>query len=464
MPDYNERKVYKTDENIVYKEETTESSSGSGPIRDAMMSMMAPDVVKKGGSIATSPAIYNDMLFFGANDGYLYALSLNGTLLWKFNTNAAILSAATVVSEMVYVRSSDGHIYALSIDGVLKWKFRLASPSGSKCAVVDNVLYAGAGEGDQHMYAISAEDGKLMWKYRTNGAVTSTPAVVNDTLFFGSGDGYVYALSKDGTLKWKFLTSDGIDSSPAISDKQGNVVWSFKNTSDSMRTVSEGILYIGSWDNNVYALTLEGKELWRYRTNGPIVFSGPEMGNATVYIGCFDGHLYALDALSGSLKWKFRTKMPITAHPVIHDDTIYVCSTDNCLYAVSPEGQELWKFLTGGYLAAAATIHSERIYFGSWDCYLYALSLPDHEVAWKFKTGKLESVPVDAVSIISKVTETNKRLLRLWKPETTAGTTFSNHVSVSPMYRSADPYTSAAPYKSESPYASAKKKSKWPFH
>lgn len=452
------------EKSVEYREEK-EQPAGHGPIRDTVMKLFADDVRKEGGNIATSPAVNNGVLFFGASDTFLYALdAATGELLWKFKTNGPILSYPLVYDNNVYVRCSvNSYLYSISADGDLVWKLKLNSEIASSPVIVDDILYIGTGEGDQHMYAISTKDGRLVWKYRTGGG-GGMPSVVNDTIFFGSGDGYVYALSKDGELKWKFRTSDGVDTMASIVDEEGREIWSMKNMNDRMVHISGGTLYIGSWDNNVYALTLDGKELWRFRTGGPIVFSSPAVHKGVVYIGSFDGHLYALDAATGLLKWKFRTNMPITADPLIHNDIIYIGSLDNCLYAVSPDGKELWKFWTGGYVAAAATVYNDRIYFGSWDSYLYALSL-DGKLVWKFKTGKLESVKIDIKSIIYQTNEMNKRVFRVWKPETVAGNglVFSDFVSVSPLYRSALAYSTEIPYKGETPYAAAKKKSKWLF-
>jgi len=450
-----------------YKVETAQKQ-GYGPIRDTIMSAFMRDATKQGGSVATTPVISNGILFFGSHDTYLYAIdALDATLKWKFKTNGPIIAYLIVADERVYFRSLDNYLYTLSLDGALVWKSRVINNEGGCFALVDGVLYAGGGKDDCKMHAISAKDGTPMWEYRTGGIVSCMPAVVNDTIFFGSADGYIYALSKDGQLKWKFRTSDGVDCGSAVCDAHGNEVWSVRNAKNEMAVISDGVLYTGSWDNHVYALTLDGKELWRYRTNGPIFFSGPTVYRNTLYIGSMDGYLYALDAATGALKWKFRTNMAIGADPIIHNDVIYIGSLDNHLYAVSLEGKELWKFRTGGFIVLAAAVCGDKIYFGSWDGYLYSLSLKDQSLLWKFKPGKLEPVPVDLKGILGRAEELNKRILRLWKPETVGSKLlFSDHVSVNPMYRSAAPYATSVPYKTDSPYTSGapKKKEKWwPF-
>ncbi len=77
--------------------------------------------------------------------------------------------------------------------------------------------------------------GTLRWRYLTGDVVYSSPVVVNGVVYVGSADDYVYALNaSNGTLRWQYLTGNGVYSSPAV---------------------IKGVVYIGSFDDYVYALT-----------------------------------------------------------------------------------------------------------------------------------------------------------------------------------------------------------------
>src|ERR1700690_1461590 len=66
------------------------------------------------------------------------------------------------------------------------------------------------------------------------------------------------------TLLWKYSSSSAIEQSPGVVD---------------------GVLYIGSFDDNVYALNAtSGTKLWNYSTGGP-VFSSPAVVNDKAFIG-----------------------------------------------------------------------------------------------------------------------------------------------------------------------------------
>src|ERR1035437_8908520 len=74
----------------------------------------------------------------------------------------------------------------------------------------------------------------LHWSYQTGGYVWSSPAVANGIVYFGSYDNNLYALNAStGVLLWKFVTGSYIFSSPAVAN---------------------GVVYVGSSDNNLYAL------------------------------------------------------------------------------------------------------------------------------------------------------------------------------------------------------------------
>jgi outer membrane protein assembly factor BamB len=56
----------------------------------------------------------------------------------------------------------------------------------------------------------------LKWSYTTGSGVESSPAVANGVVYFGSYDGNLYALSAGtGALLWSYTTGGG-QSSPAV--------------------------------------------------------------------------------------------------------------------------------------------------------------------------------------------------------------------------------------------------------
>ena len=159
----------------------------------------------------------------------------------------------------------------------------------------------------------------VKWTFRTGAAVISTPAVSNGTVYVGSSDHNLYALdASSGTLRWKFASGGRVTSSPAV---------------------AAGRVYFSSYDSNLYALdAASGALAWKFTTAGERRFSGKHLHGAepaaevmpdpfdvflsspvvvagVVYFGSGDGNVYALDAASGTLDRLHAPHGPDSAAP-----------------------------------------------------------------------------------------------------------------------------------------------------
>jgi outer membrane protein assembly factor BamB len=198
--------------------------------------------------------------------------------------------------------------------------------------------------------------------------IFSSPAIgSNGTIYIGSWDKNLYAINPDGTEKWSFMTGNYVWSSPAIG--------------------SDGTIYTDSGDNKLYAINPDGTEKWSFAT-GSNVHSSPAIGSdGTIYVGSTDGKLYAINS-DGTEKWSFAIVFNVHSSPAIGSDgTIYVGSTDGKLYAINSDGTEKWNFTTGWRIYSSPAIGSDgTIYVGSEDNKLYAIN-PDGTQKWNFTTG-----------------------------------------------------------------------------
>jgi len=69
----------------------------------------------------------------------------------------------------------------------------------------------------------------------------------------------------------------------------------------SSPALANGVVYVGSGDDNVYALNADtGAKLWSYTTGGGVYDSSPAVANGVVYVGSDDKNLYALNAKNGA--------------------------------------------------------------------------------------------------------------------------------------------------------------------
>jgi polyvinyl alcohol dehydrogenase (cytochrome) len=155
-----------------------------------------------------------------------------------------------------------------------------------------------------------------------------------------------------------------------------NVRWFFSTGSGSgavsaSPTVVDGVVYVGSWNGNMYALDASsGQPLWTFNINDPHpndrggfpgIQSSAAVANDTVYFGGADANVYALDAHDGTMVWKTSLGDPDTsvegAHvwssPAVFNGKVYVGKSSHldapcvrgALYALdASSGMEVWRF------------------------------------------------------------------------------------------------------------------------
>ena len=213
--------------------------------------------------------------------------------------------------------------------------------------------------------------GTAKWTYDTEGSIASSPAIGSDgTIYVGSRDRNIYALRPTGTLRWTQTVVNDQFSSASIA--------------------ADGTIYIGSEGGLLYAFNPNGTLKWTFAARQS-VRSTPAIGpDGTVYVGSFDGNVYAVNP-DGSLKWSYALEgggVPIGCSPAIGSDgTLYIGALGSNFYALNPDGTLKWVFPTGGSADSAPSIGADgTIYKGSYDHKLYAIN-PDGSLKWSYNTG-----------------------------------------------------------------------------
>jgi len=346
-----------------------------------------------GGTVATSPAVHNGVVYFGCCDMNFYAVDAeNGRELWRFRTNDPINASPTLHDSIIYFGSFDNIFYAVSLEGKLVWKFETQGRIFSKAFVHEGAVYFGSE--DKNLYALDAKTGKLKWKFKTGDAILSFPIVYDNTIYFGSNDRTFYALRLDGTLKWKFRTN----AENGIFDT----------------SVYKNMIYVIAFDKNVYALDMNtGRMIWKFAlSDKPNTMVRVYKGR--LYFGSRDFNLYCLDAETGRKIWSFKSGN-ISSWLTVDNEVVYWASFDSNLYALDArKGNLLWKFKAGSVIGhSAPAVYKNRIYFGCYDCNLYCISTKG-ELLWKFHTSLSHPAPFNL--------EERKRTLQsfeiTWQPET----------------------------------------------
>jgi outer membrane protein assembly factor BamB len=278
--------------------------------------------------ILSSPAIGDDgLIYFTSMSDKLIALYPNGTKKWDFDIDTSIdIWSSPLVDEdgTVYVGSHDdfdGTIYAIDINGNLLWKFETASDICSSPAMDNEVIYFGSG--DHYLRAVYASTGELKWKYEFEDFADSSPAIGPDgTIYIGATkEGKLFAIDQNGNYKWHIKLGNSVDtwSSPAI---------------------FEEVVYIGSDNGYLYAVNAETGELKWKNLLAFSVGGSPAIGaEGTIYINCECEGDSVCDTFfafnqQGEKLWSFNDSFAASSPAIGSDGTIYF-GTWNGLYAIS---------------------------------------------------------------------------------------------------------------------------------
>jgi len=238
---------------------------------------------------------------------------LDGSQKWRFQTGAYVNGSPAIGGDgTVYIGSSDSYLYAINPNGSQKWRFQtgtvnLAPSIGRdgrstsdhwKIMSMPSTLMAARG-GDSRREAASlgrllsgrtarstSDHGLLSLRnqpkrqpelgFQTGGRVFSSPAIGADgTICVGS----------DEQQRLRHKPQRQPESWPSSNRIVGLLV-------RPHRTGRK--VYVGSWDNNIYAINPNGSQKWRFLT-GMHGDSSPAIGaDGTIYVGAGDFYIYAL--------------------------------------------------------------------------------------------------------------------------------------------------------------------------
>lgn len=255
-----------------------------------------------GGSIIATPIVHEKLMYVATTNDTMYCLE-NDAVKWKFGTGADIVASPTIWNGVdVIIASLDGKMYSCqAVSGWLNWTFDAGAGNEFHSSPVASGKFLFAGNKDKKMYALNGIDGTLKWTFPTAEPIYSSPLVYGGSVLFGSDDSKLYCVdSATGLHRWQqpFKSGDRIRSSP---------------------TAGANIVYVGSYDYNIYAINiLNGEKKWAYKTYG-LVKSSPMLYDGMLYCGSHDKYMYALDLVTGKPRWAQSINGLIECSPMVDD-------------------------------------------------------------------------------------------------------------------------------------------------
>ena len=281
-----------------------------------------------------SPAIVDGVLYVAASgipDGnaILAAFDAAGTTgcggsprtctpLWAADLGSDLtLTSPAVANGTVYMATADGLLMAFDAagnagcSGVPKacapiWTAPLIGPTFSSAAVANGTVFISTLSAKLEAFDAAGSTAcsgtpkvcSPLWTATLGGASDSSPAVARGVVYVGANDGKLYAFDASASI--------GCTGAP----KTCTPLWTALTTAgtpvESSPGVANGVVYVGSNDNSLYAFDAAGgigcsglpktcTRLWT-ATTGEDVFSSPAIANGRIYVGSFDNklHVYGL--------------------------------------------------------------------------------------------------------------------------------------------------------------------------
>ncbi len=229
----------------------------------------------------SSPTIVDNSTLYVTSAG-LMSFTLDGRLNWRVLENVTSRSSPAVsVDGIIYFGAEDGTLYAVYPNGTTEWEFHTGAPVRTSPSI-DSAGNIHFGTDDGSVLCLSP-DGKLLWSFSTGTPVRSSIGIRSDgTSMLLTGDGSLVAIDRNGSMEWSL--------------KLGGY-----NVTRSLAIDSQGICYVGS-DSTIYSVRTDGTVRWTYRISSGLVGSPAITNNGTVAFGSSTG-LFELGQVNEGNEW-----------------------------------------------------------------------------------------------------------------------------------------------------------------
>jgi len=217
------------------------------------------------------------------------------------------------------------------------------------------------------------------WVFETEDEVRTSPTAHDGMVFVGSYDTNMWALDLEtGEMRWKYHTDGGIASSPVVDP-------------------ASDLVLFGSEDHTFHAVNYKtGRIVWTYTTRDRIR-STPTVAMDHVFFGSDDGNLYALVSSNGRKLWEYDAQSAIRNRPLVTDDMIVFGNSMGDIISLSLSGERRWGYRARRDIASSPVIYDKEdlCYVGSHDGYLYEIDANSGFSSNRFRTmGPVITTPV----------------------------------------------------------------------
>lgn len=198
------------------------------------------------------------------------------------------------------------------------------------------------------------------------------------------------------------------------------ILWKFPAKAfEGTAAIADGVVYVGSEDENAYALSLaDGTPKWKYNAGAPIMIGAAVSGGA-VYFGDQNGVFHCLDAKTGAKRWVFNTNTEITSAANFDGNRVLFGAGDELLYCFDKDkgGKPLWTFqVPGGPVMGSPAIIENTTFVAGCDSVLHVIDITSGKEIKKIDLdGQVGATPALIGDFLYVGTMTNQVQAVNWK-------------------------------------------------
>ena len=364
------------------------------------------------GSGWTPTAASDGVVYVGTKQAEILALRANedGTLrpaeqvLWRFAPEVSerhgVFGPPTLGENFVFVGfkgdrdGKNGRLFGLRKDR--ETSDRVQAEKGEIDKTIPGAIVGGPALAEAHgLVLVSSDDGniyafrttgdrpgKMAWSFPTQGKIWSSPVVGDGVVYFGSMDNHVYALSLE----------DGLNQAERL-------LWKYDTGAAVLSTplVLDDMIIVGSFGKNVFALNAttsdpQGELVWFKPFEGDDWFwAGAVSDGESIFVSSMAGTVYALDK-DGNPIWlsPFNAESPIVSTPVVVGEELVVATDEGKLFLLSTtsgESIEVFKDL-GKHIKAPLSKDGSMVFVGIEDSTVRGVDVKKWVEIWKVSTKR----------------------------------------------------------------------------
>jgi len=296
----------------------------------------------------TSTAVYTTGMTGGK--GYVFALDLNGKLLWKKEygkewdeSHTGTRSTPLVIKDKLYIMSAYGRLTCMnSSSGQIIWSIDFMEQHDAKnltWGITENLVYDGnviyctPGGRDANVVALDRNTGKIIWKSKGSGEKSgyNSPVIVNH-----SGKKILVTMME--------RSIHGFDAS------NGNLLWKYPHINEysvhpNVPIYKDGLLYctIGYGVGGVMLrLSPDGSkvtEVWKNASHDPRMGGFVVLNDKIYGAGDYNRNFLCLDWKTGNIIYQVNQLVP--SNIIANEGLLYVYAERGTVNLVEPASDKI---------------------------------------------------------------------------------------------------------------------------